>query len=1108
MRASNASFTRALLFSGAAATAMATMLAVPAYAQGLEQTDGVDASTEEIFVTGSLIARDPNASAPVAVQSIGEDQIRLSGTGDLTATLRELPALSASIGSQASIDADDDIIGGNAGSVGQSLLQLRGLGVDRTLVLVNGLRHVSGLDSQQAVDIASIPQGLIERVEVLTGGASSLYGADAVSGVVNFILKEDYEGLQMDVQGSMSDQGDGEEYRVNALYGANFADGRGNVTINAFYNKQNDLRGRDRAFSRNGGIQDSLENPAFIFQSAEISTSATPGFAQLFSRGDSIPTSVADYNAAFQAEFGTPAPALTSAEQALIDRAATAPQFAFRPDVTFAISSERSVISLNSGDSLDLDGNGIDDCDQTNVSFAGCWVVNDDGSVRPYQDGELGVRSVEQSGGDGISTFFDDEYLIPDRTEYGVQVNLRYDVTDAITAFAEGKYVRNRVRFGSPYSIFHDELTIAPDNPFIPTEFGEAADEGLTVFKDHVDLAPKDELNTRETFRFVGGFEGELDNGWNWNVSANYGRFEQTRFQANEVLGDRYFAALDATVDPDTGQAVCRSDLEGAVDSPTSPFPQYDFGYYTFNPGDGQCQPLNILGGPNGVSDAARNFVLTDTINTFELEQLSFRALLTGDTGEYFELPAGPIGFAVGAEYRDESSNSTFDPLTLGILPQDAIIPGEGVEGGSLVVPAGTLIRDVPIDGWVTNSIPIDGTILQDNVVGSYDVWDLYLELSIPILADVPFAEELTVGGAARYSDYSTIGGAFTWSANMRWRPIESLVFRASYAKAVRAPNIFELFSPEVGATFSTDDFDPCTQASIDTLTAADAAAGARRAANCSADGIPAGFVNPATGRFVGVEGGNPDLIEETAKTYTIGAVFQPTWFSGFTLSVDYFNIQIQDAIAAVDDRDIVENCYDSTDLNNQFCDAFTRNRDPNSSLFLTFNFLRQSQINFGALETSGVDILASYQFPIGEIDFTVGTNWSYVDELNQFFDPADATNFDPELGELQRPQWAGGLNISAEYGDLLVGYNLTYLGKQGLRNVEIEVAQESFGDAAFAGPVYIHDINVSYQVNEMFTVYGGVNNLADRKPFITEQAYPVSPIGRQFFLGVTANVF
>lgn len=1103
MKARSASHTRSFLFSGSAAAAMTMALAAPAMAQ--DQIDDSGVATEEIFVTGSLIARDPNAGAPVPVQSISGEDLKMAGTGDIVEVLRDIPALSTSISSQGSIDS---VFDGADASVGGSFLQLRGLGLERTLVLVDGRRHVSGLADEQAVDMGSIPQAMIERVEVLTGGASSLYGADAVSGVVNVILKEDFEGLQLDARAGLSGQGDGEEYRISGLLGHNFGGGRGNITVNAFYSRQQDIRGGDRDFSRNSGIQRVMSNPDLVFQANEISAASTPNFAQLFARGDGIPTSAAAFSSAFQDATGN-TPSLTAAEQALIDRASTAPQSAFRPDVTFAISSDRGVIGLNSGADLDLDGNGIPDCDQTVVSGVGaCWVVNDDGSVRPYQDGEVSGSLVEQSGGDGISTFFDDEYLIPDRLEYGAQVNLRYDFTNSVTGFLEGKYVRNRVLFGGPYTIFHDEIPIAADNPFIPAAFGDAASEGLFVFRDHVDLSPNDERNTRETFRIVGGVEGEFDNGWAYELSGNYGRFEQTSVDVDRAYGDRYFAAVDAVRDPDTGNIVCRSDLDPNTVSPTSPFPEFSFGYYSFTPGDGQCAPLNILGGPNAATDAARNFITTDTTTRFELEQLSFRALLTGDTGDFLELPAGPIGFAIGAEYREEKSTSTFDDLELGILPQDGIIPGAGGEGGNLIVPAGSLIRDVPIDGFVNNQLVIDATVLENNTGGQYDVWDLFMEVSIPLISGKPFAEELSVGGAIRYSDYSTIGSATTWSVNGTWQPIESLRFRASYAKAVRAPNIFELFSPEVGETFDTDRFDPCNQASIDSLIASDAAAGARRAANCAADGIPAGFVNPATGRFVGVEGGNPDLSEETAKTYTIGAVFQPTWFDGFTLSLDYYNIEIENAISQVNDRDIVDNCYDSTSLDNQFCTAFTRNRDPNSSTFLSFNFLRQSQLNFGSLKTSGVDIAAQYQFAVGEIDFSVRTTAAYVSELDEFFDPSDPTNVDPELGELQRPQWAGGINVSANYNDFQFGYNLTYIGQTALRDVEIETREATFGDAGFAGRAYIHDINASYRINETLTLYGGVNNLADRQPFITEQAYPVSPIGRQFFLGVTADVF
>ncbi|MEM9287496.1 MAG: TonB-dependent receptor [Pseudomonadota bacterium] len=1144
MRARHATMTRALLMSGAAATAMASL---PAAAQ--DQTDAAAASTEEIFVTGSLIARDPNVGAPVPVQSVSGESLRLSGTGDIVSELREIPALSASVSGLGSVDsvfASDATAG-----VGESFLNLRGLGVARTLVLVDGRRHVSGLADEQAVDIESIPQGLIERVEVLTAGSSAIYGADAVSGVVNFILKDDYEGLELDVQAGISDQGDGEDYRINALYGTNFADGRANFTINAYYQRQTDLRFGDRSFSRNNGVADDLPNPALRFQQGEITQALTPNFARAynttqpfvddgdgnlltsFSYGVIIP-SQADFISRYQEVFGE-TPTLTADELALLDRAADAPLRSIQTQPTFAISSQRGVIVPGDfGVGGDINGNGTADCLESyvgvNSTFAnafespfgaigGCYVVNDDGSIRTFQDGQVSTL-VNQFGGDGIPNNFDEDVLYPDRTEYGAQINFSYDFTDKVTGFIEAKYSYNKTQFGSILNTFYDLLFVAADNPFVPAELQDIANAGaspgflgvdgragLFVTRDPVDIAPRLQENERETYRIVGGIEGEFDNGWTYELSGNYGRTENIASEFNQVIMDRYFAAIDAVTDPETGEAVCRSDLDPNAISPTTPFdiPLFDFGYFTFSPGDGQCAPLDLLSGPNSASAAAVDFVLADSTDKFELEQLVFRALLTGDSADFFELPAGPIGFAVGAEYRREEATSTFNGLGQGILPVDGFIPGGGGEGGDVVIPAGTLIADV--DEVRQSSLVFDPEQFIRNSGGDYDVWDVFAEVLIPLIVDAPFAEELSVGGAVRYSDYSTIGSTTTWQMNGTWAPIESLRFRASYSSSVRAPNIFELFAPDQGTTFRPDE--PCLQAEIDALIEAGDPRGANRAANCAADPrIPGGSfsADPLTARFSGVTSGNPDLFEETAKTYVIGAVLQPTWFEGFNLSVDYYNIEIEDAIDAPDDQDIVDACYDVSpdafNLNEGFCSLFTRRDDGG------LNFLRQQERQFGRITTSGVDIAATYNFAVGDLDFSINTNWTHVFELDEFFDPADPEAVDPELGEIQRPRWAGNVALTGRYDALQVTYELNYLGEQGLRAVEIEDLDINYGPSGLSDRVFIHDINASYQVNDMFTVYGGINNLADRQPFITEQAYPVSPLGRQFFLGVTANVF
>lgn len=1126
MKAQPASLTRTVLFSGAASAALSMVLATPAAAQ--DQTDAAGIGAEEIFVTGSLIARDPNAAAPVPVQSIGGDDIRLTGETDIAAVLRNIPSLSASIGAEASLDSGDDVSGGRD-SNGQSTLNLRGLGVDRTLVVVDGRRHVSGLAEQQAVDIGSIPAALIERVEVLTGGASALYGADAVTGVVNFVLKKDFEGLQLDASAGLAQEGDGERFRINGLYGKNFGGGRGNVTVSAFYNRQTGINFGDRDQFRNNGEASDFENPNLQFQQNDISATSTPNFAAFFSRdagrfpiGEFIPTgdAVAGFISDYTAEFGS-APVFTSAEQALIDRATGAPLRLIAPNPTFPVASNRGNILAGDGSSpdIDLNGNGINDCLDSYQGFqssgfiGGCWVVGDNGAVRPFRDG-LVTDTIRGFGGDGSVVSADFASLTPDRTEYGTQMNLRYDFSDNITGFFEGKYVRNETSTLNP-GTFWDLLFQSAENPFIPAELQALADTsnppnfastipnqgpGLFITRDPLDLFTEQDEVTRETYRFVAGIEGELDNGWTYEVSGNYGRTNETRFVAQDVVVDRYFAAIDVVEDAN-GNPVCRSDIDPNAISPVTPFdiPVQDFGYFTFTPGDGQCQPLNLWGGINSASDAARNFVTAPTTDRFTLEQTVFRAVMNGDTSDFLELPAGPIGFAIGAEYRDESATSTFDPLTLGILPVQGSIPGAGGEGGSLSVPAGTLLSD--IEGVDQTSLVFDPEELVQNSGGGYDVWDVYAEVEIPLISGKAFAEDLTIGGSMRYSDYSTIGGAFTWGARATWAPVESLRFRATYSKAVRAPNIFELFAPEQGTTF--DPNDPCIQSSIDALNAAGDPLGATREAACRADGIPEGFTNPNTARFSGVQSGNPDLIEETSRSYTIGAVLQPTWFEGFTLSVDYWNIDIENAIAAPSGQDIVNACYSTGSFPNQFCSLIRRDPADNG-----LDFIAQAQVNFGSIVSNGVDIASSYDFAINEVDIRLNTTWSYTGEINQFFDPLDPTAVDPELRELQRPRWAGSIGVSASYKDVAVNYSMFYYGSQGLGAVDIETVDIDYGAAGIVGASTAHNISATYQINDTFRIYGSVNNLLNRRPFITEQAYPVSPLGRFFSIGVTADIF
>lgn len=1116
--------TRARQTSSLSARAAAILVSalVPAVAQAqdsvTDEASSAEPDEDQIVVTGSRIARDPNIGSAAPIIAVTAEELQRSGTADVVDTLRDIPSLSTSTSAEGSID------GVFSEAVGQSILNLRGLGSNRTLVLVNGRRHVSGVAGEQAVDINSIPSALIERVEVLTGGASSIYGADAVTGVVNFVLRDDYEGLQANIQSGISSEGDAWRINGDLTWGANFADGRGNITISGEYARNDELQMGDRGFSRGNREAANQDNPALRFQAGDISGD-TPNFRDFFAVGvGGFPTGFPIPNAdtftqRYFNQFGVN-PNLTPAELALIDRATNAPRRFIARDPRFSLSSAGGVVApgdIGLSDGPDINGNGVPDCLESSVGFnstfnngafglaGGCANINPDGTLSVYQDGQI-TGLFNQFGGPGIQNNFDVNSLIPESERWSVNANLSFDISSEAQFFFEGKYVSNSSEFQAQPNTFYDLLTIRSDNPFITPDlqpfvgelfFGDGVQQGLYLTRDPADLGPNRNRNEFETMRFVAGLRGAITDHFSYEISGNYGKFDQTSFDANRVIMDRFFAAIDVVSGPG-GQPICRSDIDPTAPA-TTPFgiPAGDPGFFTFNPGDGQCRPANVLGGVGAISQEAIDFITTTTVNRFSLEQMVFDMIFTGDTGAFFELPGGPIGFATGFEFREEKSRSNFDPLAIGIIPVTTPDANEG-----------DLLRDL---GFAQNSLVFDPATTLNNAGGEFTVYDVFGEVRVPILAGMPFAETLELSGAARYSNYSTVGGTFTWNVGGLYAPSRDILFRGTYAVAVRAPNINELFNPEQGAFFRP--FDPC-----DVNNLATAADPALRQANCTAFFQGIGFdptlgtgsyayVDPLTARFSGSVSGNRNLQEETATTWTAGAQITPTFLPGLAISVDYYNIEIEDAINAVAAQDIVDNCVDSASVQNGFCDLITRNANTGG-----FTFLRQTSVNFARQETSGVEAALRYGFDLGEHGFTLNATGTWVEKLNNFFDPGDPTLVDPELGEIQRPEWAGRGSLTWDWKGLALTWSTTFLDSQGLRGVEIEevgtTGQDTFSpENGLSSNVFIHDIAFSYEASDRFEVYGGVNNIFNRLPFITEQAFPTSPVGPFFFLGVRASM-
>ncbi|SOB86930.1 TonB-dependent Receptor Plug Domain [Sphingomonas guangdongensis] len=1071
-------------------SAIAWLGAMPAVAQDVPPPTPPE-SDGEIVVTGTRLARDPNEVAPSPISTITAADIRLTGQIDATEALREIPALSNS-------GTISDSIERGAGGIGQATLDLRGMGANRTLVVVNGRRHVSGVAGSQIVDVATIPNALIERVDVLSGGASAVYGADAVTGVVNYVLKRKFEGLDLNLQQGISGEGDGRTFSADLVAGANFADGRGNLTFAFGYANQQEILFGDRDYTRDNGrfnTGQTYPSPDRRFQTGDISAAATPNFFARYSTasgrypiGFAIPTA---------AQFATffPGRTPTAAEQALIDRATNAPSLAFSAFPAFAISSSSGLIARNDYEQFtaDVNRNGVPDCQESYIGattvpnfYGGCYVSNPDGTVRIFRDGIIASGS-NQFGGDGAPERTSQASLIPGNQRFNVNLLGSFEVSSAVEAFFEAKYVRSETTSRNNYNTFYDSLFIAPDNPYIPAQLAAdaAAGGGLRVSRDFLDLGPGITTADRDTYRGVAGLRGDLSPHLRYEVSGTYGRTDSAVTFSNSVLYDRLFASIDAVRLPN-GTIGCRSDVDPTPYVGSEFFSFIEGGFFTFRPGDGSCRPASLFNGVNSVSQEAVDFITTPTTTRASLRQYVASASLVGDTGGFFSLPGGAPQFAIGAEYRKEESRTRFDPLALGTIPDSA---PAGL--------AGQFIGDLSSN----QSLVFDAQTRTFNSGGEFDVYEVYGELRLPILSDRPFFETLELSGAGRFSHYSTVGDTFTWNVNGIYAPIPDIRVRGTYARAIRAPNIAELFDPTQGTVFRPAD--PCDAAQIAALTTSDAAAGARRQANCVADGLPVGFNDPLTARFSGTTGGNPDLSEETATTWTAGLVLAPRFLPGLTISGDYYDISIENAISAVSAQDIVDSCYDSASLDNIYCDLFERNRTQGSPTFLGLSFLRQQQLNFGRIETAGVDANISYSFALGDNQIQLRGSGNWVRRLNFFFNPSDPSFIDPELREQGRPEWSATGSVSWRNGPVGIGYRLQYIDSQYLAGVEAETADVVAGPAGLAGAKYVHDVSFTIDASDRFTLYGGLNNLTNVKPYPTNSAYPVSPYGRSFFIGL-----
>jgi outer membrane receptor protein involved in Fe transport len=987
---------------------------------------------EAIVVTGSRIA-SPTLRSPSPLQVIDARDIQDSGQLNVQSVIQQNPAISASPTFSRTNSAFSTSSGGVAS------IDLRNLGTARTLVMINGHRTVAGVPGTNIVDLNTIPTEFIERVEVLTGGASSIYGSDAIAGVVNFIYKKDFSGIQFTGQSGISEHGDAASYSLGTMIGSNFADNRGNVMIYAGYTKEEGVRSADR------------ERTAIDQNACYTIAESQGGCLTAVGNGDNTNL------------FTAYRPFLSG--------------FVPGGTITFGTAAAPFNRVVGAGGVLQLvNTNGL--------------VHNNDGvasTVRACTTADPCHPTLANATGFNRSAFR--TIAIPVE-RYLLSMRGNYQITDHINATVEGNFVRSTVTtviepFGfqtagvngtAPAACqagvalkvcggFHPIETMLSNgtvvrNPFVPdfiyTNAVDRTGDGLkdiSFTRRLSDFGPRTYTADRQTYRVLFGLDGDIADRFHWDVYYTYGQTTESQVGSGQVNLPNFTNALE--VIPSANGPIC-ADANARAQG---------------------CAPANIFGGPGSISPAAVGYIQAGQTRNTNVQQIDAGANLSGDL---FELPAGPVGIALGVEYRKEKSSAVNDPLTVA-----------GLNGGNALA----------------------------NTFGGFDVKEAYGEIAVPLLSNRPFFDTLTLRGAGRMSDYSlaAVRTVYAWNVGAEYAPIKDVRFRAVLAHATRAPNIGELFAGR-SQTFPPGLVDPCTGVTAASATAA--------SARCRQDpGVAANIVT--NGAFTlnqadiqGVSGfntSNPNLEEETGKTFTVGAVINPTSIHALrnlVLTVDYFDIRIDNQINSFDRQSIINSCYGASGAtrNEFFCGLITRRagaEGPNSAGSL--QFVNTTNTNVGSYQTNGIDATLSYRMPafggtlLGKLAYT---------RVLHLKDPS-AGSVD-NAGEEGSPWDRASGTISYNNGSITITGRGNYVGRSYLPATFTGVQAGDPGSEDYRVPAYFTaDMQVRFQPASQYEFFVGVINLTDTStPLLitglpndntgTEtEAGTYDPIGRRFYAGV-----
>lgn len=979
-------------------------LAMPATAQTVPAEASPETEAEksepaaDIVVTGSRIARaDLETASPVSV--IGQQELALRQPAAAEELLRELPSVRPAIGP-----------GVNNGSTGAATVDLRGLGVERTLVLLDGRRIVPfGLDG--ITDTNVIPVALLEKVDLVTGGASSVYGADAVAGVVNFITRRNFSGVDASAQYRISERGDAARFNADLVMGANFADGRGNAVLGIGYTQADPLLHTQRSIS-------------------QVPISSTTGLFQ-----GSTTAAVTIFGAPGNAALGLPS------------------------------SNFGAVVNPNTG--------------------------------------LLQAATAADTYNTNIGTYFQTPL-----NRINTYASARYEVSDALEVYSTAFFVRNEVRLQLASSgTFGNTYQLPLNNPYLTAgirnqlcnAYGIAAaactaagtaqgGPGTTGYREvpviaqrrFTEYGPRGQLIESQVFQVQAGIRGQITPTLRYDLSAQYGETSQNQVRENWGSFSKVQQALRAYRTAG-GTPVCSTTTNG-------------------------CVPLNLFGPAGSITADQIGFIDLDAL----ISRKTRLSVITGSvSGDLFGVKSpfsdSAVAFSIGGEVRTLSAATQPDGPSQ--------IQGEVLGTGART--------------------PADS--------GRYNVKEVFGELIVPIVTDKPFFYRLQAEGGIRYSDYSTTGGSTTWKAGGKYEPFQGFQFRGMYQRAVRSPNIQELFQSAVQGLGNLT-VDPCQSSQL-----ASAAANPGLAALCVATGAPAGTIGsiptPSSTQINVTTQGNPNLNVERASTYTLGGVIQPEFLPGFALTVDYFNIKVANAITQPAQADILNGCYSATlnptFANNAFCDLIRRN-PLNGSLNGAGETpgVILSYSNLGRIETAGWEVGLTQRAKLSDLGLNSGgvlTMAFNAQRLNFYHFQAtpnainrDCTGYYSASGcTLPRPKWRwnGRLTYGQEMFDVSLRWN--HISRVALEpflatRLPGAVPQPGGPNPATVLPAYrqiraydYFDLAVRVMPTERFELTMTVGNLFDRQPpavgsgvggtaFNSGNTFPqlYDPIGRSFTMG------